>query len=123
MSAYQLTSTDATVIRTADQANIPNDPGNRDWVEYQKWLTAGGVPDPYVPVPDSLLDPAPNPNERLNDGVKAAVETYNAKAPSQQPGPPQEMEARMLRLEETLKALCDAFMSAYQGEPPLPWKE
>jgi len=27
---------------------IPPDPANRDWVEYQEWLTAGGVPDPYV---------------------------------------------------------------------------
>ena len=32
---------------------IPNDPGNRDWVEYQEWLTAGGVPDPYVPPPEA----------------------------------------------------------------------
>lgn len=48
MADYQLTATDATVIRTADQAYIPNEPANRDWIEYQKWLEAGGVPDPYV---------------------------------------------------------------------------
>jgi hypothetical protein len=48
MTDYQLTATDASVIRTADGACIPNDPANRDWVEYQKWLEDGGVPDPYV---------------------------------------------------------------------------
>jgi len=49
MAEYQLTSTDSMVIRTADGAGIPNDPANRDWVEYQAWLDDGGVPDPYVP--------------------------------------------------------------------------
>lgn len=46
MADYQLTSTDEQVIRTVDQAWIPNDPGNRDWVEYEAWLAAGGIPDP-----------------------------------------------------------------------------
>ena len=53
MADYQLTDTD-TVIRTRDGACIPNDPDNRDWIEYQAWLADGGVPDPYVP-----LEPEP----------------------------------------------------------------
>lgn len=56
MAEYQLTATD-TVIRTADRALIPNDPDNSDWIEYEKWLADGGVPDPYIePEP-----PPPNP--------------------------------------------------------------
>lgn len=47
MAEYQLTATDAVVIRTDDQAHIPNDESNRDWIEYQAWLAEGGVPDPY----------------------------------------------------------------------------
>jgi hypothetical protein len=37
------------VVRIEDGACIPNDPANRDWVEYEAWLGDGGVPDPYVP--------------------------------------------------------------------------
>jgi hypothetical protein len=48
MADYQLTETDSSVTRTEDGAWIPNDPDNRDWVEYQEWLAEGGVPDPYV---------------------------------------------------------------------------
>lgn len=54
MAEYQLTATDASVIRTSDMASIPNDPANRDWIEYQEWLEAGGIPDPYV-------EPEPTP--------------------------------------------------------------
>jgi hypothetical protein len=52
MADYQLTATDI-VMRTADQAYIPNDPDNRDRAEYEQWLADGGVPDPYVPPPAS----------------------------------------------------------------------
>lgn len=50
MAKYRLTDTDV-VVRNADNAWIPNDPANRDRQDYQSWLAAGGVPDPYVPPP------------------------------------------------------------------------
>src|SRR4249920_2728197 len=56
MADYQLTATE-TVIRSADQAWIPNDPANTDRVEYEQWLADGGVPDPYVP--PEPVPPAP----------------------------------------------------------------
>jgi hypothetical protein len=56
MAEYQLTATDAIVIRTADGAHIPNDDANRDWIEYQDWLTAGGVPDPVPSIINPALD-------------------------------------------------------------------
>jgi hypothetical protein len=49
MADYQLTATDSTIIRTEDGAYIPNDPANRDYAEYLKWVEDGGVADPYVP--------------------------------------------------------------------------
>ena len=55
MAEYQLGATNKYVIHTADGATIPNDPANRDWQEYQKWLAAGGVPDPYVKPPKTSI--------------------------------------------------------------------
>jgi len=63
MAEYQLTATESTVIRTADGACIPNDPANRDYAEYLKWLEDGGVPDPYVEPPPP--EPAPPTPEQL----------------------------------------------------------
>ncbi|CAB4139793.1 hypothetical protein UFOVP354_36 [uncultured Caudovirales phage] len=48
MSDYKLTSTDV-VIRTADNAYIPNDAANADWQAYQQWLADGGAPQPKYP--------------------------------------------------------------------------
>jgi len=62
MAEYQLTATDS-VIRTADGAFIPNDPANRDYVEYQAWLEDGGVPDPYVAPPP--VQPKPSPETTI----------------------------------------------------------
>jgi len=56
MTDYQLSATDS-VLRTADGAWIPNDPANRDRVEYDQWLADGGVPDPYVPPPAAAPPP------------------------------------------------------------------
>jgi hypothetical protein len=57
MADYQLTDTDV-VIRTVDQAFIPNDPDNRDRIEYEAWLADGGVPDPYIAPPPVVPVPS-----------------------------------------------------------------
>lgn len=38
------------VIRDSDGANIPNDPRNADWQQYQTWITAGNTPQPMPPL-------------------------------------------------------------------------
>jgi hypothetical protein len=122
MSEYRLTETDATVIRTSDEAYIPNDPANADWVEYQAWLDAGGVPDPYVPPSQPEPEPIPGDvaNQRLDTGVNAAVDTYDlfTPVPAQQGQGELSVEERLLRLEKSLKAMCDGHM-AYLKEPTL----
>jgi hypothetical protein len=37
---YQLTT--CGVLRTEDSSFIPQDPTNRDWLDYQAWLLSGG---------------------------------------------------------------------------------
>lgn len=44
---YQLTQT-SSVVRLGDGALIPADPDNRDYEAYQRWLSAGNTPVPYV---------------------------------------------------------------------------
>jgi hypothetical protein len=34
------------ILRLPDQANIPNDPDNTDWQQYQVWLSEGNQPLP-----------------------------------------------------------------------------
>lgn len=34
------------VLEVATDRLIPNDEGNRDWQEYQRWLAEGNTPDP-----------------------------------------------------------------------------
>jgi len=72
MAEYQLTSNDI-VLRISDNTYIPDHPANRDRAAYNEWLAAGGVPDPYVPPPEP--PPIINPNERLDDGIAAALMT------------------------------------------------
>jgi len=47
-TGYQL-HPEGGVVRLSDGARIPENAGNRHWVEYQKWLADGGVPRPAPP--------------------------------------------------------------------------
>jgi hypothetical protein len=124
VSEYQLLTPDQNgpVCRTADNAWIPAAPGNPDWEQYQTWLKAGGVPDPYVPPPETVPEPIPGDtaNARLDTGVNSAVDAYNANTPPVPLGGQGDMTAdeRLLRLEESLKAMCNGHM-AYLKEPPV----
>jgi len=63
MTEYQLTANPHMILRTRDQAWIPDDPANSDYAEYLRWVEDGGVADPYVepePVP-----PAPTQEQSL----------------------------------------------------------
>lgn len=54
-AAYQLTP-GSSVFRNSDGAVIPDDLKNSDWVEYQAWLTAGGIPDPVPGITSQQLE-------------------------------------------------------------------
>lgn len=48
---YRLTENPDTVIQLFDGATVPR--GHRFWTDYEKWLKAGGKPEPAF-----ILDPA-----------------------------------------------------------------
>jgi len=48
---YKLITNSAAVLRLADNATIPANPGNRDWQAYQAWLGLGHTPEPADPDP------------------------------------------------------------------------
>ncbi len=56
MAEYQLAA-NGSVIRSSDGATIPNSMQNRDYREYERWVSAGNAPDPVdVPTPVSEED-------------------------------------------------------------------
>jgi len=56
---YQLTSTTA-ILRNADNATIPADPGNADYIAYQAWVATGNTPTPApAPAPAPPLTATP----------------------------------------------------------------
>jgi hypothetical protein len=56
---YTLTPDPSIVIRDEDQAHIPADEGNVDYVEYLWWLHDGNEPTPYSPLEATLPETAP----------------------------------------------------------------
>ena len=54
---YQLT-TSTSIIRLADHACIPPDPGNRDYREYLEWVEEGNTPEP-APEPPAPVELTP----------------------------------------------------------------
>jgi hypothetical protein len=53
--SYQLTTNG--VLRLSDSAFVPQDPANRDWLEYQEWLASGGQ---VMALNEALEESAPN---------------------------------------------------------------
>lgn len=55
---YKLTQS-ANITRLSDNATIPSDTANMDFIAYQQWLAAGNTPEPADPPPPApaSIDP------------------------------------------------------------------
>ena len=53
MAAYQLLPDPDSILRTADNTVIPR--GHRLWYEYEAWLAAGNIPDPFPATPMPIV--------------------------------------------------------------------
>jgi len=115
MAEYQLTATESCVIRNLDGASIPNDPANRDWVEYQAWLTAGNIPDPAPPPPPPTL-PTPDANARITAGVVAALDVAIAVKIAMQNTPDTFNAQNFVAVKIQLDALTEAFAQMLQAQ-------
>jgi hypothetical protein len=115
MADYRLTANDV-VVRTADNAFIPNDLGNVDRIEYEEWRAAGGLPEVYVHVP---FEPPPSPdmlealraNKRLDDGVVAALNIAIQVRRSMHTIPKEFSPESFSKIKLQLDILTDAFVS------------
>ncbi len=70
MQLYFLTNDISVVaIKKIDNVNltIPNDPGNRHYIEYQEWLAAGNTPEPAP-----IVLPPPPPPPTIDERLEAA---------------------------------------------------
>jgi len=56
MSEYKLIKNSSGVQRNSDGAFIPDNESNGDWVEYQKWLLEGGVPEPAQTLEEAKIN-------------------------------------------------------------------
>ena len=116
MADYQLQANEM-VLRTGDGAWIPNDPNNRDRIEYDAWVAKGGVPDPYVEPPQPPTPEAANANDRLDAGIEAAVDTVTMARDAIRAIPnggavPPRLDALLLQLKVTM----DAFVAMLQAQ-------
>ena len=102
------------VLRYADSATIPPDPGNRDRQIYNEYTAAGGVTDPPDPLPEPP-PPEPDANVRLDTGAQAAKTAWDANTPAAADRAGAEggmsTEERLVRLEASLTALVDGHMT------------
>jgi hypothetical protein len=108
MAEYSHSHMDDWVVHNEQGSLVPiTDP------DYVAWLEAGGVPDPYVPLPDNITpNPMDNPHFRLDTGVQGAVTAWNANTPQAAPGGGGggqgglSVEERLTRLEASLTAMA-----------------
>jgi hypothetical protein len=114
MAEYQHITDYDGVLRYVDSATIPPDDGNADWNIYLQYVEDGGITDPAPPPPDPP-PPVPDPNVRLDNGVDAAVSKYDELTPAVAPAAGGSgglsVEERLLRIEETVKAMCEGHMA------------
>lgn len=67
MKLYRLLNNSNYILRTSDNASIPNDVNNSDYIAYLEWLSEGNTPDPALPVDKTWPDIIGQRNQLLQE--------------------------------------------------------
>lgn len=125
MADYHYRLTNGThVVRLKDgkdEAWIPSEPFNNDWVAYQAWLAEGNTPDP-APPPPSFTGDMRDANQRLDAGIAAAQPSMDDATQAQnRAGRARTTEDQIAILQVQVDALTSAMqdmLTAQLGKTP-----
>jgi len=96
-----------------DRSCYGPDPDNIDYAEYQAWLAAGNVPDPYVAPP---APPYVDANARIDAGIEAALAVAEAVKAAMQNIPDQFSATNYTLAKIQLDALTQAVVAMLQAQ-------
>ena len=75
---YKLLSED-TIQRLYDNAYIPMDKGNRDYIIYLNWVSEGNTPEPMDEIPDPPEAPATKTIEERVSSLESSLNDISSK--------------------------------------------
>lgn len=104
MSEYKLCGS-GIVLRLSDNANIPTDAGNSDYVAYLEWLDEGNTPLPADPASDNRSEEIRSQIRALEDQQGRAVRECLLALVGQGTGIPAEAAGRLASIEQQIASL------------------
>ena len=103
------------VMRLADGAIIPADERNIDWQEYQRWLAAGGTPQPERTLTEARAQAAARITSARNGALSALTADFSGDAWDAD-------EATSARIANALTMIREAAALGIPTPDAIPWR-